>query len=100
MSGLVVYNYWMVIGRLLSLIKFDEQLHQETQIVVYPKVSEATVDYLMDQLSVENLNARQKGSNWTRADGQFNFAIFSMLRLTFLPIIKTQISKGMAQEAI
>jgi len=69
-------------------------------MVVYPKVSETAVDYLLDELSVDNQSARRKGSNWSKADGQFNFAIFSILRQTFLPVVKAQINKGNPSEAI
>lgn len=72
LQSVATFNTWAALNKLLKLFSFDQELQKEVQMVVYPKLSAAAVDFLKDDLMATSMAARARGSNWTKEDGLYN----------------------------
>ena len=46
----VTFNSWSSIGSLISLFKFDSDMHEQVNQLLYPKISTLAVEYMEDNL--------------------------------------------------
>jgi len=79
----------------LKLFGFDAHLKDEMQMLMYPKISEKTKEYLNENMNSVSSNAqggcRAKGMNWSHDEGLYVQIIFGLLKQTYLPLLVHQI---------
>lgn len=76
---------WSIIGELITLLAFDEQLRNEMVTVLYPELSKKAIEHLHDNME-SDISANTSGSNWSKVEGTMNRVIFSIIKQAYIPL--------------